>query len=631
MKTTTFPKVPNLFSTCLLIFLLPFLLIAQVGIGTTTPNPDALLDVDASTNTGGLLLPRLGLTATTNVAPLSAHVAGMLVYNTATSMDVTPGYYYNDGGAWVRVGGSSSGSYWNLNGNGGTTAGTHYVGTSDNSALRFKTASADAFEISGGAAANRGRLTAFADGTAALPVYSWNGDNNTGIYHADPDVVLISTAGVERLRLLANGQVAQNNAAPVAGDRFTVTGTASEFAINGYSVTDGIGVYGENPGTGYGVWGNSANIGVYGTGGAGVYGESGASNGFGSISVNTNASGTGALMVGNNSAATYLTSGTGLSSNGSNGIFGYGRTTTGVGVIGTGANSTNIVTYTGAGLAGSSTIAGVFGYAGNGDDVVANEGNAGGIFILDSDNNLGTAGNNDLRATAVLAGYDNLDPGGTTPPTSGAADVYYGGYFSGGNESGTPTYAYVGLRYNSNGAGNATGTTIDYKIVGTGNVSTLVKDESNSPRVLFAPEAPEIVFQDYGVGNLRNGEARIDLDPLLSRSIFVDEANPLKVFVTLEGECNGVYVTNKSAEGFTVKELQNGNSNVPFSWQIVASRGDTRDINGRVISKHVGVRFPAGPGKRDLKAPVTEKVGELSENSFSRKASSKKKNSLKKG
>lgn len=74
---------------------------AQIGVGTRTPHPDAMLEV-ATTNKG-ILLPRVALTATTAVAPLSAHVAGMTVYNTATAADVTPGYYYNDGSKWVKL------------------------------------------------------------------------------------------------------------------------------------------------------------------------------------------------------------------------------------------------------------------------------------------------------------------------------------------------------------------------------------------------------------------------------------------------------------------------------------------------------------------------------------------------
>jgi len=76
---------------------------AQIKFGDnpTSINANSVLEVE-STNKG-LLLPRVTLTGTANVAPLSAHIAGMIVYNTATAGDVTPGYYYNDGSKWVRT------------------------------------------------------------------------------------------------------------------------------------------------------------------------------------------------------------------------------------------------------------------------------------------------------------------------------------------------------------------------------------------------------------------------------------------------------------------------------------------------------------------------------------------------
>ena len=73
--------------------------------------------------------------------------------------------------------------------------------------------------------------------------------------------------------------------------------------------------------------------------------------------------------------------------------------------------------------------------------------------------------------------------------------------------------------------------------------------------------------------------------------------HPLKVFIQLEGDCNGVFVTNKSAEGFTVNEMNQGTSNVQFSWHIVANRADSYNISGTLVSKHVNVRFPIGPKK----------------------------------
>ncbi|WKW46574.1 hypothetical protein P3875_00400 [Myroides sp. JBRI-B21084] len=76
---------------------------AQVKIGGTdgTPNVNAMLDIEATNK--GVLLPRVALSVTTLASPLSAHVAGMIVYNTATAGDVVPGQYYNDGTKWQRV------------------------------------------------------------------------------------------------------------------------------------------------------------------------------------------------------------------------------------------------------------------------------------------------------------------------------------------------------------------------------------------------------------------------------------------------------------------------------------------------------------------------------------------------
>lgn len=115
---------------------------AQVGIGTTTPNADAELDITSTTR--GLLLPRVALTNTTSPAPLSTDVAGMTVYNTATAGDVTPGFYYNDGALWVRLGGAAS-TDWTVVGNAGldggdtTTSGANFMGTTDNENIEFRT------------------------------------------------------------------------------------------------------------------------------------------------------------------------------------------------------------------------------------------------------------------------------------------------------------------------------------------------------------------------------------------------------------------------------------------------------------------------------------------------------------
>jgi hypothetical protein len=85
----------------LLLVLITTSTIAQIGIGTRIINPDAMIEVVASNK--GILLPRVALLASTSASPLSSHVEGMMVYNTANVGDVSPGYYYNDGSNWVKL------------------------------------------------------------------------------------------------------------------------------------------------------------------------------------------------------------------------------------------------------------------------------------------------------------------------------------------------------------------------------------------------------------------------------------------------------------------------------------------------------------------------------------------------
>lgn len=80
---------------------------AQVTIGSDEqPDPNALLDLkeqNDGTSQKGLLLPRVALTSTSSALPMSGHVQGLTVYNTATTADLTPGFYCNDGSKWVKV------------------------------------------------------------------------------------------------------------------------------------------------------------------------------------------------------------------------------------------------------------------------------------------------------------------------------------------------------------------------------------------------------------------------------------------------------------------------------------------------------------------------------------------------
>lgn len=257
----------------------------------------------------------------------------------------------------------------------------------------------------------------------------------------------------------------------------------------------------------------------------------------------------------------------------------------GTSVLGGSGAGGSIYPSTGAGVAGSGPYVGVYGTNGYGSPSnTSHYSNSGGGFSLDSDNNTATLNNS---AFAKIAGIDNISPDGSLA----SRRSLYGGYFNAGVGAGQ-AYAYVGIKYNANAAGGG-GT--NYKIIGNGTNSTMIIDEDNKPRVLFSPEAPEILFEDYGTSQLVNGEVYVTIDPVLKKALYVDEKHPLKVFIQLEGDCAGVFVTDKSVDGFKVKELARGTSNVKFSWHIVANRADDKDSLGNVTSEHVGLRLPYGP------------------------------------
>jgi hypothetical protein len=77
---------------------------AQTGIGTTTPNPSAKLDVYATDK--GFLPPRVTLTSVTDATTIPFPATGLLVYNIG-SVGLQSGYYYWNGASWATIATSS--------------------------------------------------------------------------------------------------------------------------------------------------------------------------------------------------------------------------------------------------------------------------------------------------------------------------------------------------------------------------------------------------------------------------------------------------------------------------------------------------------------------------------------------
>lgn len=125
---------------------------SQVGMSGNNPNQNAVLDLNRTDGTSakGLLLPKVALTAINSFAPMTAHIAGMHVWNTATAGTgvnaVTPGEYFNNGSKWLRV--SSAVDAWIQDGN--NNGAIKGIGTNDAFDLPFETNNAERMRLTSG-------------------------------------------------------------------------------------------------------------------------------------------------------------------------------------------------------------------------------------------------------------------------------------------------------------------------------------------------------------------------------------------------------------------------------------------------------------------------------------------------
>lgn len=107
----------------------------NVGIGTAKPDQSALLDL--SSQTKGLLIPRMSLQQRGSI---QAPANGLMIYQT----DFISGFYYFDGKEWkplttATVSNSiADANNWGLLGNAGTSAATNFIGNTDAVDLVFK-------------------------------------------------------------------------------------------------------------------------------------------------------------------------------------------------------------------------------------------------------------------------------------------------------------------------------------------------------------------------------------------------------------------------------------------------------------------------------------------------------------
>jgi hypothetical protein len=108
---------------------------------------------------------------------------------------------------------------------------------------------------------------------------------------------------------------------------------------------------------------------------------------------------------------------------------------------------------------------------------------------------------------------------------------------------------------------------------GTKSASVQIAEED---RLLYAVESPEVWFEDFGSGTLADGQTTVTFEPLFAQS--VNPSVDYYVFLTPLGDCNGLYVAEKTPTGFTVRELNGGTADIAFDYRIVAKRTGYEDV-----------------------------------------------------
>ena len=155
----------------------------------------------------------------------------------------------------------------------------------------------------------------------------------------------------------------------------------------------------------------------------------------------------------------------------------------------------------------------------------------------------------------------------------------------------------------------------------SGSKSAVVPVDNGARKVaLYAVESPKNWFEDFGSGHLANGSAVIELESTFAQTVNTQNYH---VFITPNGDCKGLYVSQKSAGGFEVRELGGGTSSIEFDYRIVAERRGFENV--RMADKTQLFRQGAmlkGGKKRatPLRAPIPQRPQRPARTSMMRSA-----------
>jgi hypothetical protein len=231
-----------------------------------------------------------------------------------------------------------------------------------------------------------------------------------------------------------------------------------------------------------------------------------------------------------------------------------------IGVYGISSNGNGIIGLTA--VQHSPTIGGFAGVMGS--DTSSNSGYNDGVLGTTTNGNFGiegVGGSGSVGGAAGIADNGNYGVYGQSASNTGVVGV-------GGNEGvagasgGYPLIAF-----------DSTGTNVVWSVDAGGTVTTtgaqqqIAASRGNTVSRAFVPSATTPLLEDTGTATLVRGAGTVRLDPAFGASI---NNAVYQVFITPDGQSNGLYVSQKSATEFVVRENNGGHASIDFDYRIVA-------------------------------------------------------------
>ena len=535
------------------------------GAGTITGITTATgsgLSGGGTTGTLSLKIPSAGITnamLASSKITLNANTAGGLTTPGAMTLGTTYTIGLKPCSANQIL--QYSGTVWNCatGGSGtitGVTAGTDLTGGGTSGTVKL---SLDTTKVPLLAASNTFTGNQSVSGTVTATSFSGNGANLTNVNASQLGGLASSAFAQLSANNTFSGTQTVNNSISINSSNISSMNVNNTGAGNGIQAfannSSGYALYGGNSGAGTGVGGVGSINGVYGSStsstGVGMHGLWGTSSSYG---------------------------------NGTSGVGVWGDSSVGAGVYGTSDG-------TSAGVIGASNSGqGVVGFSNSSVGVYADSVMAQGVVAI-SDSYVGAYGEY-VYTSNTGAGFGSAGVWGDTGATTafgvlGTADdgnALFGKNYSTGNETlyvendGAPSGGVSPAAARFAGPGAATWCEIfmdpSNNNVGdltcTGTKSAAVPVDGNRMVRLYAVEATDNWFEDAGSAQLTDGKVVVPFERVFAQT--VNGEADYHVFLTPNGECEGLYIASKSAQGFEVRELHGGHSNISFDYRLMARR-----------------------------------------------------------